>query len=308
MTERKIMKLASRGKRFGAACIDAFVPIVSYMLYTAVMAANGIKAYDPGFGYGYDFGYGYGYGFDYGYGIGNRLTGASAAIMIVVFLILVAYLITEFILFAKGKSIGKAILGLQVVSSNNGKPFRFWRMFFRELFVKSASGSVFGLGYIWVLIDDKNRGWHDKILDSYVVDVRESERMDLSRHIAKAQAAAAEPAPVPAEEQEPEAEIVETEPLVPETVGETVIEITPEDVEEISEEVIGDPAEKSDTAEAAAEESEAEAKSEKAGISMSMKKEELLEEARARGVNVSARATKAAIIEAIEKAAEDTEE
>ena len=43
-------------------------------------------------------------------------------------------------------------------------------------------------------------------------------------------------------------------------------------------------------------------------LSLSMKKEELLEAARARGVKVSARATKAAIIEAIEKAEAETEE
>ena len=48
MTEKRVMKLASRGKRFGAACIDAFVPVVSYLLYSAVMAANGIRINNPG--------------------------------------------------------------------------------------------------------------------------------------------------------------------------------------------------------------------------------------------------------------------
>ena len=56
MTEKRVMKLASRGKRFGAACIDYVVPFVSYLLYTAVMAANGIKPVFPG--YGYDNGFG----------------------------------------------------------------------------------------------------------------------------------------------------------------------------------------------------------------------------------------------------------
>ena len=40
---------------------------------------------------------------------------------------------------------------------------------------------------------------------------------------------------------------------------------------------------------------------------MAMKKEELLEAARERGVQISSRATKAAIIEAIEKADNETE-
>lgn len=303
------MKLASRGKRFGAACIDAFVPFVSYLMYSAVMAANGIKINYPGYGYGFgnDFGYGYGYG--YGYGIGNqRLTGASAVIMVVVFLILLAYIIAEFILFAKGKSIGKAILGLQVVSSTDGKPFRFWKMFFRECFVKSASGSVFGLGYVWILIDEKNRGWHDKILDSYVVDLKESERINYKRHLEQARKAAPKPAPAPEPEIKeadavPEIQAAE-EPVVQEvqTVEEPAVEVTPEVVKADAEEIVDD------TAEEAAEEPAAEEAPVIPEISMTMKKEELLEAARERGIQVSSRATKAAIIEAIEKAAaEDTE-
>ena len=302
------MKLASRGKRFGAACIDAFVPVVSYLLYSAVMAANGLKIYNPGYGYGFgnDFGYGYGYDFGYGNGFGSHhLNGASAAIMFVVFIILLAYIVAQFILFARGKSIGKAILGLQVVSSTDGKPFRFWKMFFRECFVKSASGSVFGLGYIWILVDEKNRGWHDKILDSFVVDLKESERMNYRRHMEQARKAAPVPEPAPAPEPDikeeissPEAEpvIPEAEPVNPEeqTAEEPVVEVTPEVV-------IIEP-------EAAAPEPEEQPEEpELPELSMSMKKEELLEAARERGIQVSSRATKAAIIEAIEKAAEETE-
>ena len=249
MTERRVMKLASRGKRFGAACIDTFVPFVSYLLYSAVMAANGIKAYYPGNDFGNSFGYGYGYGYGYGFGYGNgfgnyHLSGASAAIMVVVFIILLAYIVAEFILFAGGKSIGKAILGLQVVSSNDGKPFRFWRMLFRECFVKSASGSILGLGYIWILIDEKNRGWHDKILDSYVVDLKESERMNYRRKLEMARAAAPKTesiqpsVPEPAASQdlaarEEEPEIMEIRP------AEAAVEVIPETAvvtEEVTEE------------------------------------------------------------------------
>ena len=250
MTEKRVMKLASRGKRFGAACIDAFVPFVSYLLYTAVMAANGYRNYSPGYGYGFgnDFGYGYGYGFGYGNGFGSHhLSGASAAIMVVVFFILMAYIIAQLVLFAKGKSIGKAILGLQVISSTDGKPFRFWKMFFRECFVKSASGSAFGLGYIWILVDDKNRGWHDKILDSYVVDLKESERMTYMRHMA--QAKQTPPVPdtlaVPETSPEPEPEIKEEISIMPEAIpsDEPAIEVTPEIADGEDAEAPGDPEE-----------------------------------------------------------------
>lgn len=300
MTEKRVMKLASRGKRFGAACIDAFVPVVSYLLYSAVMAANGIRVYNPGYGYGFgnDFGYGYGYGFDYGNGLnGRHLTGASTAIMLVVFIILLAYIVAQLILFSKGKSIGKAILGLQVVSSTDGKPFRFWKMLFRECFVKSASGSVFGLGYIWILFDEKNRGWHDKILDSYVVDLKESERMNYMRHMEQARrnAPATEPEPAPA----PEPEVKEAEPVIPEIqqAEESVAEVVPEVVITEAGEAVEEPEVQTGEPDAVPE------------LGMSMKKEELLAAAREKGIQISSRATKVAIIEAIEKAeATDTVE
>ena len=265
MTEKRVMKLASRGKRFGAGCIDAFVPVVSYLLCSAVMAANGIRDYYPGYGYGFgnEFGYPYGYGYDYGLGR-YHLSGASAAIIAVVFFILLAYIIAELVLFAKGKTIGKAILGLQVVSSTDGKPFRFWKMFFRECFVKSASGSVFCLGYIWILLDEKNRGWHDKILDSYVVDLKESERMNYKRHIEQMRNAsqpsvpAPEPDPAPAPDPAPvpetEIEIMETEPTVPEVLP--ADEPVAEDAAESEEFTAEETAEEPGTVEIAAEDAE----------------------------------------------------
>ena len=318
MTEKRIMKLASRGKRFGAACIDSVVPIVSYLLYTAVMAANGIRTGIPGYGNGNDFGYGYGYGYGFGYGYdfgrNQHLNGASAAIMLIVFIILLAYIVFELILFAKGKTIGKAALGLQVVSSTDGKPFGFWKMVFRECFVKSASGSVFGLGYIWILLDEKNRGWHDKILDSYVVDLKESERMNLRRKLEKARVAAPEVTPEAEPVSMPEAD--ERVTVTPEVIitEEPVTEMKPEAADAgdgVSIEETAEFSEAEETAEVPATENISETSEEDPAdmpeLSMSMKKEELLEAARMRGVQVSSRATKAAIIEAIEKATEKTD-
>lgn len=304
MSGKRVMKLASRGKRFGAGVIDALIPFISYLIFTVVLAANGIK-YSPYNGYGY--GYGYGYGFDMGYNYGSRLSGASAAIIVIISLLLIAYVVVEFVFFAKGKSIGKAVLGLQVVSSVDGKAFRFWKMMFREILVKQASG-VLLLGYIWILIDEKNRGWHDKILDSYVVDLKESEKMNLRKRLEiteemayKAERAAApkpEPDPAPAPEEEiagnetehvpAAAAVKEAEPKEPEPE----LEIETIAISEAAEAVEG-------IAEKAIEAVIAPA------VSMSMKKEELLEAAREAGVKVGSKATKAEIIEAIEKASEN---
>lgn len=166
---KRTMKLASRGKRFAAGLIDMIVPMIAYMFLVSIY---GIEAFLPGGGSGY--GYNYGYGFDYGYNYDLPVNGTSVTTVLALLILMIAYIIAELVLYARAQSIGKAILGLQVVSSKNGKPFGFWMMMLRELVVKSASSGTILLGYIWILIDDKNRGWHDKILDSYVVDLKET--------------------------------------------------------------------------------------------------------------------------------------
>ena len=314
MSNKKVMKLASRGKRFGAGCIDAVIPFVAYLVFIVVLAANGIKSYSPYNGYG--FGYGYGYGFDYGYNYGSRLSGASAAVMVIMSLLLIAYVVVEFVFYAKGKSIGKAILGLQVVSSVDGKPFTFWKMVFREVIVKSASG-VLMLGYIWILIDEKNRAWHDKILDSYVVDLKESERMNLRKNLERAEEMAykAERASAPKPEEAekpapaPEEEIAKAENESVQAADAVKEAVPKEELPSIEIETIAIPeaaAVLEEIAEKAIEAADApETIPEGPAVSMSMKKEELLEAAREAGVKVGSRATKAEIIEAIEKASEN---
>ena len=286
MSDRRVMKLASRSKRFGAGMIDFVIPFLSYLVFVGVLAANGIR-YSPYSRYGY--GYGYGYGYDFGYNYGSRLSGASAAVIVIISLLLIAYVIVEFVFFAKGKSIGKAILGLQVVSSTNGKPFRFWKMMFREILVKQASG-VFLLGYIWILIDEKNRAWHDKILDSYVVDLKESEKMNLKKKLERTEEMAykAERAAAPKEETV--------------TVAAAAMAEEPKDEPEIEIETIAIPEAAAVIEEIAEKAIQA---AEKPAVSMAMKKEELLAAAKEAGVKVSSKATKAEIIEAIKKASEN---
>lgn len=333
MAGKKVLKLASRGKRFGAACIDAIAPVTLYLIFFSIMAANGMG---PGYQYGYgdNFGYGYGYGYNYGFNAGSRLSGGSAAAVLIIFVLLITYLIVEFVFFAKGKSIGKAALGLQVVSSINGKPFGFAKMLLRECIVKGACGSTFFLGYIWILIDEKNRGWHDKILDSYVVDLKESAKLNKKRAAADAKKAAEAPAAVEEKvtadageaaavkevieaKEEPSAVIepVEAAEVVaegpeasPEPDDGTQEAIEPEDTADTSDDngIEIEPVVIDDDDTAPSEET-AEEPAAKPALSMSMKKDELVEAARMAGVSVSSRATKADIIEAIEKAYSETE-
>ena len=70
-------------------------------------------------------------------------------------------------LMSKGQTIGKKILNLEVVDMYNYQPISFLKMFIRETVGKYIS-SFCMLGFLWILIDDKDQGWHDKIVNSGV--------------------------------------------------------------------------------------------------------------------------------------------
>lgn len=218
MKEKKIMKLASEGKRFGAYCIDAIVPVVAAIMYGIVIAVL-IASYSmiSPFGFGYGYGYGYGYGFGHNSALSS---GGIAATLIIATLLVIAYIAIQMVFYSRSKTIGKAVLGLQVVSSKDGSPVGFWKMLFREWFVKSASGSVFCLGFIWIIIDEKNRGWHDKILDTYVIDIKESDSVQRMSSYAPARPEPKSEPIIPARP-EPEPEPVVT--VSPEPESEPVI-------------------------------------------------------------------------------------
>ncbi|MDD5822956.1 MAG: RDD family protein [Firmicutes bacterium] len=214
MAEKKTLKLSSRGRRFAAALIDSAIPMILWIVMVIVLAIASVSDY-----YYDDY-----YYYDHHYG-----AAAGVGIGLIVFLMLMfAYLIVEIVFYAKGQSIGKAILGMKVVSSKNGKPLGFWWMMFREFFVKTASSSVFMLGYIWILIDKRNRGWHDKILDTYVVDCKPVEKQTVT-----VRAEAAKPTAEPVVE--PVAEPV-AEPVV-EQVVDMPADVTEADVDKLIDEM-----------------------------------------------------------------------
>ena len=86
-----------------------------------------------------------------------------------------AYGVFALVLFFRGQSPGKWILGERVVVRRTGKPAGFWRMVLRESFGKTLSGIFFGLGYLWALWDRDSQAWHDKIAGTLVIHYRGAE-------------------------------------------------------------------------------------------------------------------------------------
>lgn len=76
-----------------------------------------------------------------------------------------------------GKTIGKKLVGLVVVSTNSEKRNIFW-ILVRETFGKYLSYMVLGIGYIWILFNEESRGWHDLISNTLVADTRSMKKIN----------------------------------------------------------------------------------------------------------------------------------
>lgn len=165
MSQKRVMKLATRGKRFAAGLIDS-VPVAFITIMFFGQVVSGIMSLIQDAMNSLS---------EYGSYYNNQpyVTGGVSYPSVVMILMLI-FLGAELYFFSRSQTIGKAILGLRVVDARTGRPVGFAKMLLREIIVKKASSSVLWLGYIWILIDKYNRGWHDKILDTYVIDEKPS--------------------------------------------------------------------------------------------------------------------------------------
>lgn len=66
-----------------------------------------------------------------------------------------------------GQSFGKRFIGLRLVRVD-GQPITYKTAAIR-LFGYALSLLVFGLGFLWMLWDDRQRGWHDRLARTLVV-------------------------------------------------------------------------------------------------------------------------------------------
>jgi len=73
------------------------------------------------------------------------------------------------VFWANGTSPGKAILDMKVINKDSRVTVGFGTMLLREIIGKAISSMVLSLGFIWILLDDNNQGWHDKLVNTIVV-------------------------------------------------------------------------------------------------------------------------------------------
>ncbi|MFN7210320.1 MAG: RDD family protein [Aggregatilineales bacterium] len=70
-----------------------------------------------------------------------------------------------------GQTPGKAAMGIRIVRLD-GQPLTAWDAILRNVIGYTISALILLIGYLWVLIDDKRQGWHDKLARTVVVNVR----------------------------------------------------------------------------------------------------------------------------------------
>lgn len=92
-------------------------------------------------------------------------TGGGALFGII---LLIGYLILQIYMMTKSTSLGKKLLGLKVYNKDTKRPVGFWMMLVREVIGKFISGLIFGIGFLWIIFDKDNQGWHDKLIGSIV--------------------------------------------------------------------------------------------------------------------------------------------
>ena len=67
-----------------------------------------------------------------------------------------------------GQTIGKTVVGIKVVSAD-GSPLTWGQAFLRYVGY-IVSSLLLSLGFLWVIMDKRRQGWHDKIAKTYVID------------------------------------------------------------------------------------------------------------------------------------------
>ncbi|UEC43346.1 MAG: RDD family protein [Methanothrix sp.] len=72
--------------------------------------------------------------------------------------------------FGNGQTPGMMAMKIKLIGTDGTYPIGYFKGFLRWIGM-IVSAVVILLGYVWILIDKKKQGWHDKIAGTYVVNV-----------------------------------------------------------------------------------------------------------------------------------------
>lgn len=151
------VELASFGQRLGAALIDSLLMTGVILLVVGALFAAGLA-------------------------IVTALGGPDEAAAVLVVLLVLGFVVYFALVLVgplaylavttaspHGATIGKALVGIEVVDVRNGGRLPRARSWGRAAMYFFASTQVFYLGCLWMLWDEQQRTWHDMVVDSHVI-------------------------------------------------------------------------------------------------------------------------------------------
>jgi uncharacterized RDD family membrane protein YckC len=100
---------------------------------------------------------------------------------LIVFAIILSPLYYAFFWSLTGQTIGQRVMGLRVVRLN-GRRMGFFRSLLRWIGYQVCIFTL-GIGFLWVLVDNRRMGWHDKLARTCVIYAWPAEQNE--RFIAK---------------------------------------------------------------------------------------------------------------------------
>lgn len=100
-------------------------------------------------------------------GVVGLILGSQSPVVLILAVLVALLIQAQF--WSEGTTPGKAMPGMKVYSEKTREPVGFWAMAIRETLGKDLSGALLGLGWIWILIDKRHQGFHDKLLGTVVL-------------------------------------------------------------------------------------------------------------------------------------------
>jgi uncharacterized RDD family membrane protein YckC len=132
---------AGFGLRYGAWMFDFLITLIAIMFFTFILTAVSRQS----------------------------VVGSNRDLVIVAALTLLLFMFNFVVLAgSNGQSAGMRILGIYVVRLD-GRPFTIKDAAMRHLVGYPLSSVAFFLGFLWMLWDPRQQGWHDKLAGTIVV-------------------------------------------------------------------------------------------------------------------------------------------
>lgn len=100
-------------------------------------------------------------------------SGLNVAVFSLFVSLILPSFLNSFLISRFGGTAGKLLTGTEIVNLE-GERISFWRAFFRNHLGYMVSGVFLWLGFFWLVKDEKRRGWHDLMADTFVVVKREA--------------------------------------------------------------------------------------------------------------------------------------